>query len=257
MEPSNNDKKANVERVQDLAVVRQPELLRAASSGQLWLLEEFLSKEDGGSARGPALPRQVPISLEEAQAPTLYPSAAATEGASALHVVAASGDNQGYLRVAKAVCNKASQLLFACDVKGDTPLHCAVRAGNAQMAAWLIEQADACDQRKTMVRMQNKRGETALHEAVRFGHKTGLRMVKALMSEDKELARVVARDGTSALYLATSLHHNDIARQLISQDQELATSGPLGQSALHPAVLHSKSEVFLTLTTKYFTFCLV
>ncbi|CAN6221312.1 unnamed protein product [Urochloa humidicola] len=244
MEPSNNnDKKGNDHRVQDLAVVRRPELLRAASSGKLQLLEEFLRKEDGSSsAAAAALAREVAICLEEAQLPpTLYPSAA-TEGASALHVVAASGDRPGYLEVAKIICEKAGQLLLAGDNNGDTPLHYAVRAGNAEMASLLVSQADGREQsqRKAMVRMQNKRGETALHEAVRFGRTTGLRMVKDLMAVDKELARVVARDGTSALYLATSLHYNRIVRELIHQDKELAFSGPLGQNALHPAVLHSK-----------------
>ncbi|CAN6169942.1 unnamed protein product [Urochloa humidicola] len=252
MEPSNNnDKKGNDHRVQDLAVVRRPELLRAASSGKLQLLEEFLRKEDGSSsAAAAALAREVAICLEEAQLPpTLYPSAA-TEGASALHVVAASGDRPGYLEVAKIICEKAGQLLLAGDSNGDTPLHYAVRVGNAEMASLLVSQADGREQsqRKAMVRMQNKRGETALHEAVRFGHTTGLRMVKDLMAVDKELARVVARDGTSALYLATSLHYNRIVRELIHQDKELAFSGPLGQNALHPAVLRSKSEVFLTLS---------
>ncbi|CAN6163979.1 unnamed protein product [Urochloa humidicola] len=244
MEPSNNnDKKGNDHRVQDLAVVRRPELLRAASSGKLQLLEEFLRKEDGSSsAAAAALAREVAICLEEAQLPpTLYPSAA-TEGASALHVVAASGDRPGYLEVAKIICEKAGQLLLAGDSNGDTPLHYAVRAGNAEMASLLVSQADGREQsqRKAMVRMQNKRGETALHEAVRFGRTTGLRMVKDLMAVDKELARVVARDGTSALYLATSLHYNRIVRELIHQDKELAFSGPLGQNALHPAVLRSK-----------------
>ncbi|CAN6207706.1 unnamed protein product [Urochloa humidicola] len=253
MEPSNNhDKKGNAQRVQDLAVVRRPELLRAASSGQLQLLEEFLSKEDGASSA--ALAREVAIFLEEAQLdPTLYPSAA-TEGASVLHVVAASGDRPGYLEVAKTICQKAGQLLLAGDSNGDTPLHYAVRAGNAEMASQLVGLADdgRDDQRKATVRMQNKRGETALHEAVRFGRTTGLRMVKALMAVDKELARVVARDGTSALYLAISLHYNRIARELIHhQDKELAFSGPLGQNALHPAVLHSKSEVFLNPDSYY------
>src|SRR6185437_15791555 len=98
-------------------------------------------------------------------------------------------------QVAEAICRKASQLLFACDGNGDTPLHCAVRAGNAEMASLLIRQADCCDREKIMLRMQNKRGETALHEAVRFGHKRGMRMVEVLMSHDKQLASVVARDG--------------------------------------------------------------
>src|SRR6185312_8662380 len=105
MEPSNSsrppiehdNKKGNGERVQDLAVVRRPELLRAASSGQLRLLEEFLSKEDGGSAAATALAREVAVHLE-VETPALYLPSVATEGASALHVVAASGDRPGYLQ---------------------------------------------------------------------------------------------------------------------------------------------------------------
>ncbi|KAF8657441.1 hypothetical protein HU200_060000 [Digitaria exilis] len=244
--PLSHDTKANDERVQHLAAVRRPELLRAASSGDLQLLVEFLSKEDGGPAAAAALARDVAILLEEAQPPALYPSPT-TEGSSALHVVAASGDRKGYLQVAEEICKKARQLLLACDGNGDTPLHCAVRAGNAEMASLLIRQANCCGEGKAMLRMQNKRGETALHEAVRASHRIGMRMVEELMSQDKELARVVARDGTSALYLATSLHHTDIAQVLISHDRELSSSGPNGQNALHPAVLHSKSEVFLTL----------
>jgi len=244
MEPSNRPPLSQ-ERVQDLTVVRRPELLRAASSGDLLLLEQFLSEQVGGSARLAALARDVvDIHVEEAAAAAaLCMPAAATDGASALHVVAASGDRQGYLDLARLVCCKAPELLLACDGNGDTPLHCAVRAGNAEMASLLIEQANGCDERKTMLRMTNNRGETALHEAVRFGHKTGLCMVKALMYHDKELARVVARDGTSPLYLAVSLHHSSIAFELISHDKELSYSGPLGQNALHPAVLHSKSKV--------------
>jgi len=37
---------------------------------------------------------------------------------------------------------------------------------------------------------------------------------------------------------------------LIFEDRELAYSGPLGQNALHPAVLHSKSKVLFTLKFK-------
>jgi ankyrin repeat protein len=74
--------------------------------------------------------------------------------------------------MARLICIKAPELLLACDGNGDTPLHC---AGNAEMTSLLIQQANGSDERKTMVRMQNKRGETALHEAVRFGFNTGLR----------------------------------------------------------------------------------
>ncbi|XP_062230083.1 protein ACCELERATED CELL DEATH 6-like [Phragmites australis] len=234
-----HEKKAHDKRVmQDLVVARRPELLRAACSGNSEWLEKFLEKEDGGAAVSAALSREVSIHLEEA--PAVY-EAAATNGTSALHVVAASGNHSGYLKMAEAISSKAKEMLVACNGNGDTPLHCAARAGNDHMVSLLINQTTSGDERKTMLRMQNKRGETALHEAVRFGDRTGICMVKTLMSEDKELARVIANDGTSPLYLATSLDHRSIASELIAQDNKLAYSGPHGQSALHTAVLHSKN----------------
>jgi hypothetical protein len=77
-------------------------------------------------------------------------------------------------------------------------------------------------------------------------------MVKALMYHDEELARVVARDGTSPLYLAVSLHHSDIAFELIKQNKEMSYSVPHGQNALHPAVLHSKSKVLVFASYLYY-----
>ncbi|XP_062227607.1 ankyrin repeat-containing protein At5g02620-like [Phragmites australis] len=239
--PLSHEKKANDERVlQELVVAKRPELLRAACSGNSDWLKNFLKKEDRGAAV--AREREVAIHLETPRRSTSQvPPRAATKGASALHVVAAGGDQSGYLEMAKVISSKYKELLVSCNEDGDTPLHCAARAGNVAMVSLLIELATGGDERKTMLRMQNKRGETALHEAVRFGDSTGICMVKALMSEDKELARVVANDGTSPLYLATSLHHRSIATELIAQDKKLAYSGPHGQNALHTAVLHSKN----------------
>ncbi|XP_066374515.1 uncharacterized protein [Miscanthus floridulus] len=198
MDPRNNSSSGrpppfNDQRVQDLAVVSQPELLRAARSGDLPLLEKFLRKEDEVSSPRAAL-------VEEA-APSAFCMPTSLEGASALHVVAASGDDQGYLDLARLICNKAPELLLACDGNGDTPLHCAVRAGNTGMVSLLIDQANGSgsDERKTMVRMQSKRGETALHEAVRcsYAYTTGLRMVKALIYVGRQRSSPVWLPGTA------------------------------------------------------------
>ncbi|KAM0925304.1 hypothetical protein ACQ4PT_004278 [Festuca glaucescens] len=95
-----------------------------------------------------------------------------------------------------------------------------------------------------MLRMQNEQGETVLHEAVRLGNKE---MVDRLMSEDPQLARVQPADGASPLYLAISLEHDDIARQLYQKDQALSYSGPDGRNALHVAALKGKETTKMLL----------
>ena len=109
------------------------------------------------------------------------------------------------------------------------------------MVARLMELAGRGEKaRRDLARMQNARGETALHEAVRFDH---LEMVGKLTSEDgggPELAQVDAKDGTSPLYLACSLGHSKIVRKLLENKgyKDPSCSGPHGQNALHAAVLH-------------------
>lgn len=237
--------------VQDeLAAVRRPSLLMAASSGD-WeqLLEEVLGKEEGAAVAS-LLARDIVIDIagggEQGHSDG---SQVLTEWAgSALHVVAAAGDSEPYLQSARVICRRARRLLAAPDGDGDTPLHCATRAGNKGMVARLIELAAEGDEEhsgggrekvRDLLRMQNARGETALHEAVRFGDRD---MVQLLVNKDKELVRVVAKDGTSPLYLACSLSHHRIAAKLHDADDELSYSGPNRQNALHAAALQDKGE---------------
>ena len=160
-----------------------------------------------------------------------------TGGSSALHVVAAAGDDDRYLESARAICCRARGLLGAPDRNGDTPLHRAARAGNDRMVAQLVDLAGGEGEVRALVRARNGRGETALHEAVRFGD---AEMVGALMDGDRGLAGVVADDGTSPLYLASSLGRRKIACVLHHKGDGLSYSGPDGQNALHAAVIHHK-----------------
>ncbi|TVU20071.1 hypothetical protein EJB05_36259, partial [Eragrostis curvula] len=135
-------------------------------------------------------------------------------------------------------------MMAAPSSNGDTPLHCAARAGNAKMVAHLIKLAAQGD-RGRFVRMQNTSGETALHEAVRFGNssKQSVEMVEALMRADKGLAGVDDEDGTSPMYLASTMGHSEIANKLHDCGDELSYSGPRGQNALHAAVLHNHKGI--------------
>lgn len=169
-----------------------------------------------------------------------------TEENSLLHVAATDGDGHGYLKSAKVIHGKAHRLLLARNRHGDTPLHCAARAGNTHMVSCLIELAADDGMARAMVGVRNEDGRTALHEVI---GSDDMQMVQALMAQDKELARVDASDGTSPLFLAISLGHHRIARWLHEFDKELSYSGNHGQNALHAAVLHDKSKYRLLIIT--------
>lgn len=228
------------------AAARRASMLMAASSGDRRQL--CLWRGDILAAAAAAPPtHEVGIDVVVADDdPALEAIVTDETGSSPLHVVAAAGDDRRYLESASEICRRARRLLDTPNRDGDTPLHCAARAGNAGMVAHLVELAGAEDEARALVRAQNRRGETALHEAVRFG---GPEMVRALMAGDRGLACVVANDGTSPLYLACSLGRGGIARELHQKadGHGLSYSGPDGQNALHAAVIHHKGELPLVL----------
>ncbi|PVH64301.1 hypothetical protein PAHAL_2G231900 [Panicum hallii] len=132
------------------------------------------------------------------------------EGDTALHLVAANGEGNNFVECADLIHGKDKGLLSRQNYKGDTPLHCAARAGMSQMVSHLIDLA------------------------------TGDNIVKDLdlLKVDPNLA-CFPQQGTSPLYLAILLEHETIAQTLYekSENNVLSYSGPNGQNALHAAVL--------------------
>ncbi|CAO2149170.1 unnamed protein product [Urochloa humidicola] len=214
-----------------------PELLMAAKRGDWRKLEDLMSKEATSSA--PEFAIDVDVEAGTGERRCLSDSA--------LHVVASGGDDgDEFLKSATVILGKAKHLQCARNAVGDTPLHCAARAGSIKMVSHLIDLARRDDDdegsasgsgMRLALRKENKRGETALHEAVRRGDE---KMVRVLMSADAELARFPRASGASPLYLAVWLEHDGIAEQLYQVDNQLSYSGPDGQNALHVAVLRSK-----------------
>ncbi|KAE8816251.1 ankyrin repeat-containing protein [Hordeum vulgare] len=240
-----------------------PELLMAARRGDWEQLERLLSqKHDAAAPPQPAPPpparRHVIVRIDrvvdvESASTVTSVDAVTVARDSVLHVVASRGEADRFLKSATVIYDRARHLLDARNGAGDTPLHCAVRAGWGGMVAHLVALARRSDNGggggggddervKAMLRMQNEQGETVLHEAVRLGSRD---MVAQLMSEDPQLARVPPADGASPLYVAVSLDHDDIARQLYQKDTGLSYSGPDGRNALHEAALKGKGETFL------------
>lgn len=153
------------------------------------------------------------------------------EGDSLLHVVATrsgGGDGDRFVACANTIYYHGSSngaLLAARNHKGDTPLHCAARAGGARMVACLVAlktaevvAAPAGDGPgvEEFLRMRNQCGETALHQAVRAACTA---CIDELLLVDPMLATVPqeGEGGASPFYLAFSLGKLDIARHLLDK----------------------------------------
>jgi len=168
-----------------------------------------------------------------------------SEGNSALHVVASSGDSDTYRDCAKLIYGKAKKLLDAENKSGDTPLHCAARAGHPNMVSHHIKLAtptptrddDASKKVMEFLEKKNELGETALHGAVRSAN---TEVIEKLMSTAPGLANVPS-DGISPLYLAISLGRLDVAWDMMKKSSNrLSYSGPDGQNVFHIAVFKSE-----------------
>ena len=157
-------------------------------------------------------------------------------GDTALHVVATHGDSTQFLVCASIINTRDQDLLFVVNKNGDTPLHCAARAGKSQMLSHLIVLAGTGDPMLQLLRKGNKQKETALHEAIRNGNKG---MVKCLLEADPLLANYPEQE-TSPLYLAILEGKYAIAALLhgISKGN-LSYDGPHGKTALHAATFQS------------------
>ncbi|KAL6846400.1 hypothetical protein ACP4OV_023848 [Aristida adscensionis] len=225
-----------------------PMLLAAACRGSLKELKFLLNQEDDPQSRElrellEAYSKMMHPAIADVEEGVDLPVPSAEEllagvtgmGDTALHVVVANGDGEEFLECAAFIYSKVSSYLFKQNKNGDTPLHCAARAGNSEMVKKLIDLARNEHMVREMLRTDNHCKETALHEAVRVGDN---QLVEVLLKEDDELARYPQK-GSSPMYLAILLKRDSIAETLhyMSKDNFSSYVGSNGQNALHAAVL--------------------
>uniref|UniRef100_A0A0E0LKN6 Uncharacterized protein n=1 Tax=Oryza punctata TaxID=4537 RepID=A0A0E0LKN6_ORYPU len=152
------------------------------------------------------------------------------------------------------------RLLDARNDRGDTPLHSAARAGNAEMISCLIDLAAAASRdgktasAKAYLRVHNNCGETALHHAItaaaaaagnKYKIRKQLACIDQLIAADPQLAAIPLPNETAAspLYLAISLGEIGIAKHLFDKsDGKLSCSGPNRRNVLHAAVSHDQAH---------------
>uniref|UniRef100_A0A0E0F5B7 Uncharacterized protein n=1 Tax=Oryza meridionalis TaxID=40149 RepID=A0A0E0F5B7_9ORYZ len=149
-----------------------------------------------------------------------------------LHIAA----GQGHDDLIAELCLHDSSLLSSASSSGDTPLHCAARAGHALAvrAISLLAGASVEDDRvRVVLRSKNAAGDTALHLAARHGHG---KAVEELMEVAPETASELNGAGVSPLYLAVMSMSVRAVRAIISC-RDASAAGPNSQNALHAAVL--------------------
>uniref|UniRef100_A0A0E0R7Q7 Uncharacterized protein n=1 Tax=Oryza rufipogon TaxID=4529 RepID=A0A0E0R7Q7_ORYRU len=167
------------------------------------------------------------------------------ERSTLLHI--AAGEGHGEL-IAELCSHDSSLLSSSSSSSGNTPLHCAARAGHASAVRGIVRLARANveeDRLKAMLRGMNATGDTALHLAARHGHGEA---VEELM----EVAPETASSGNTPLHCAARAGHAGavrgivrLARANVEEDRlraMLRGMNATGDTALHLAARHGHSE---------------
>nr|CAD1831045.1 unnamed protein product [Ananas comosus var. bracteatus] len=142
-------------------------------------------------------------------------------GNSALHIVAGCG----HVELAKFICDKDSSLLTVRNAAGETPLHCAARAGAGRIASHFISVAEDSHRLEEVLLAKDRGGKTALYMAAEEGHAAAAR---ELMSALPVLATEDDKEGVSPLYVAVLSGSLEVVQILIESPWN-------GQTALHAA----------------------
>ncbi|KAG4390417.1 hypothetical protein GLYMA_06G294200v4 [Glycine max] len=162
-------------------------------------------------------------------------------GDSLLHVAADLGQE----RMVEMICDLFPVLLTRRNVRGDTPLHIAVRSKNTSMVNLILSQyatkKSTHDEMKDkeITRETNECGDTPLHEAVYSGD---VDVVKDIFDQDKDVVHCLNKSKRSPLCLAVVNGNEQILKLLLQIP--LPADQPLSQcrrsSPLHTAIQHQK-----------------
>ncbi|XP_029398072.1 ankyrin repeat and sterile alpha motif domain-containing protein 1B isoform X9 [Mus pahari] len=239
---------------------KDQELLEAARTGNVALVEKLLSGRKGGILGGGSGPLPLSNLLSIWRGPNV--NCTDSSGYTALHHAALNGHKDIVLKLLQyeASTNVA-------DNKGYFPIHLAAWRGDVEIVKLLIHQGPS----HSRVNEQNNENETALHCAAQYGHSEvvavlleeltdptirnskletpldlaalygRLRVVKMIISAHPNLMSCNTRKHTP-LHLAARNGHKAVVQVLLEAGMDVSCQTEKG-SALHEAALFGKVDV--------------
>ncbi|KAG9456235.1 hypothetical protein H6P81_000743 [Aristolochia fimbriata] len=178
---------------------------------------------------------------------------ASPQGNNVLLIAADRGSNE----LVQEILNGPHQWLLDSDnVKGDSAIHVAARAGNkmvlTSLLCWCNYNRDdnggsISEAGLKILRKMNGERNNALHEGVRNRH---LSVVELLLEADPSLSCCVNAMGESPLYCASDRGYTEIVYQILKKTSTLTESrgrdfygGPISRTALHAAVIRGNVDI--------------
>ncbi|CDP16302.1 unnamed protein product [Coffea canephora] len=160
-------------------------------------------------------------------------------GNSVLHVVAWQCSNSA--DAVTRILEREPRLLLIRNDQDETALHLAASMGRSYVVQAIMGFVEGTKNRKSRDKMlrellgaRDRRGNTALHEAVRNNF---YEAAKVLVEADRELRYRVNFAGESPLYLAVENENRGIAILILSNCESPSYDGPDERTALHAAAL--------------------
>ncbi|KAG4967723.1 hypothetical protein JHK82_033431 [Glycine max] len=163
-------------------------------------------------------------------------------GDSLLHVAAYHKGEH----IAELIAHHFPELLIRRNVRGDTPLHVAVRSKNSTivniiLSQYAIEKSNHEEMNdKEITRETNEHGDTPLHEAI---HSGDVDVIKEIFCADNDVVHYLNKSRRSPLYLAVVNGNVEILNLLLEIPFPVDLPQCLGNSPLHAALLERKSDL--------------
>ncbi|KAJ4970544.1 hypothetical protein NE237_003643 [Protea cynaroides] len=165
----------------------------------------------------------------------------------------------GLKRLLLEICDRCPSLLTKRNQCGNIPLHVGARAGQLNVVRHLIDKmtsspssVDVNVEHGTtrafyLLGSQNHKGDTALHEALRYCRCT---VAKLLIRKDPDLCRRVNRVNESPLFLAVIKGYLDVVHTILHFSPSPACGGPKGWTALHASTMVNNEFIGSYITEK-------
>lgn len=151
-------------------------------------------------------------------------------GNSLLHVAASSGSAD----IVKLLVQKFPSLITSANSQGDTALHASARAGNNNATLALVQYVQD-NQGYDLLKKKNKKGNTALHDAVIKKHRD---VAETLIKADPIAAYTQNGEVKSPLYLAAQNNDRDMLHVILKAvaGDEYPTNKLQGKSPANAAL---------------------